>query len=187
MKRDDGNGPVMMDVNRGPRAPTTSPPPLPHQSSLAWLWLLLGILLLAGGGYYVYTRLHASTANKGAGPPPARDVPVVVAQARRGDLSIYLSGLGSVQSLNTVTLHTRVDGQLNKVAFVEGQLVHKDDPLAEIDPRPYQVQLTQAEGQLAKDQALFDNAKADLDRYEKAGDSISKARRIRSGSRRTSA
>jgi multidrug efflux system membrane fusion protein len=92
-------------------------------------------------------------------------VAVVVTAARADDVRVNLSGLGSVTPLNTVTVHTRVDGQLMRVGFQEGQLVNAGDLLAEIDPRPFQAQLAQAEGQLERDRALLDNARIDLDRY----------------------
>lgn len=147
--------------------------PKPEEKSLWWVWLMV-LAVLGGGGYYYYAHYYnVPVQDKKAVAP----TPVVTAMARRGDLKRYLTGLGSVTALNTVTLHTRVDGQLDQVAFVEGQLVHKGDLLAEIDPRPYQVQLIQAQGQLAKDRALYDNAVADLQRYTDAGTSISKQER----------
>ena len=94
-------------------------------------------------------------------------VPVVAAKARRGDIGVYITGLGSVTPIYTVTIKSRVDGQLMKVHYNEGNLVHEGDLLLEIDPRPYQVQLEQAEGQMVRDQANLANARVDLDRYQK--------------------
>ncbi len=93
-------------------------------------------------------------------------VPVVTAKAKRADVPVYLNGLGNVAAFYTVTVKSRVDGQLMKVNFNEGDLVQKDQVLIEIDPRPYQVALQQAEGTLAHDQALLDDAKLDLARYQ---------------------
>lgn len=113
---------------------------------------------------------------RAAEAPASRAVPVVATTARQGNMGLYLTGLGSVTAFNTVTLRTRVDGHLIKVAFQEGQIVRQGDLLAEIDPRPFQVQLAQAEGQLAKDEAQLKNAKVDLERYKVllAQDSIAK-------------
>lgn len=97
--------------------------------------------------------------------PVNRAIPVVAAMARRGPFPIYLTGLGSVTAFNTVTVRTRVDGQLVRIAFQEGQMVRQGDVLGEIDPRPFQVQLAQAEGQMARDEAQLNNAKVDLERY----------------------
>jgi len=99
--------------------------------------------------------------NFGGGP-----LPVVVATARSASVPVYFSGLGSVTPFYTVTVKSRVDGQLMKVNFQEGDLVKEGQVLAEIDPRPFQVMLEQAEGSLAHDQALLDNAKLDMARYE---------------------
>lgn len=92
-------------------------------------------------------------------------IPVGVATAWRGDIPVYLDGLGSVTALYTTTVQTRVDGQLMGVYYREGQQVTAGDLIAEIDPRPFQVQLEQAEGQMARDQALLANARLDLERY----------------------
>ncbi|MDD5460030.1 MAG: MdtA/MuxA family multidrug efflux RND transporter periplasmic adaptor subunit [Methylococcales bacterium] len=93
--------------------------------------------------------------------------PVAVETAVQGDFPVYLKGLGTVTGLRTVTVHSRVDGELVRIAYSEGQLVKQGDLLAEIDPRPFQVQLQQAEGQLQRDQALLKNAEIDVERYKK--------------------
>lgn len=117
------------------------------------------------------TKAGGKAGGRGAGGP----TPVVAIAARQGSMSVYLTGLGSVTAFNTVTVRTRVDGQLIKVAFQEGQLVRQGDLLAEIDPRAFQVQLAQAEGQMARDQAQLKNARQDLERYKVllAQDSVS--------------
>jgi multidrug efflux system membrane fusion protein len=90
----------------------------------------------------------------------------VAVPAVLGDLGVYVVGLGTVTALNTVTIHSRVDGQLIDVAYREGQIVNKGDVIAQIDPRPFEVQLTQAEGQRGKDEAALQNARLDLERYK---------------------
>ena len=142
---------------------------MPPQTRVAawrrrWWIGLLAVCLLAIGAYVFVTRaIEAPSRAAAPGPPPP--IPVVAAPARARDMGVYLTGLGSVTPLNTVTVNTQVNGQLMSVRFQEGQLVRKGDLLAEIDPRPFQAQLTQFEGQLARDQALLDNARVDLQRF----------------------
>ncbi|MGE5087666.1 MAG: MdtA/MuxA family multidrug efflux RND transporter periplasmic adaptor subunit [Candidatus Levyibacteriota bacterium] len=112
----------------------------------------------------------AGPAGAGGGRPGAfgarGPLPVAVAVARSADFPVYIDAIGTVTARNTVTVRPRVDGQLIRVLFREGQTVRAGDLLAEIDPRPFQVQLTQAEGQLARDQAQLANARIDLERYQ---------------------
>jgi membrane fusion protein, multidrug efflux system len=132
-----------------------------------WLWIV-GLLVLGVVLYLVLPRGKSAkaAASKSAAAAAGRAIPVTAASARTGDINVYVNGLGTVTAVNTVTVRTRVDGQLIKVAYREGQFVHEGDLLAEIDPRPFQVQLVQAEGQLAKDQAALKNSRIDLERYQ---------------------
>jgi len=145
-----------------------------------WPWLVVVVLVCVG--YWLLSepgsRLPAAAPPDGKPPasntksdaksdakPAGPAVPVVAAEARAGDMPVYLSGLGSVTAFNTVTVKSRVDGQLVRIAFEEGQYVKEGDLLAEVDPRPFEVQLTQAEGALARDQALLKDAQLTLVRY----------------------
>lgn len=137
-----------------------------------WLGSLL-VAVLAAGAYFGYRQLApapeaAPTAGPGrpAGPGgPPRATPVVAAPARAADVDVYLSALGTATPLRTVTVRSRVEGQLLRVLFEEGQVVAEGQLLAEIDPRAFQVQLGQAEGQMARDRALLENARLDFERY----------------------
>jgi len=122
------------------------------------LWLV--VLAVAVVGLYFFIARSRPDSSTQAPPDAVHTiVPVAAAPAKLGDMNQYISAIGTVTAYNTVTVKSRVDGQLDKVNFTEGQLVKAGDLLAEIDPRPYQVQLTQAEGTLAKDLASLENAK----------------------------
>ncbi len=136
-----------------------------------WVWLVFSVVVLVAVVAYIVFRRptaaqQAQPAPGAGGPRGAMTVPVVAAKAQKGDIGVYFTGLGSVTPIYTVTVKSRVDGQLMNIFYKEGQKVNKGAPLAEIDPRPFQVQLTQAEGQLLKDQAALQNARVDLSRYE---------------------
>lgn len=133
------------------------------------LFGLLALLVAGAAAFFFYKKEDAPAAPVAKGKKgfdPNRATPVLAEAARAQDVNVYVNGLGTVTPLRTVTVRSRVDGELLKVHFTEGQMVKEGQLLAEIDPRPFQVQLMQAEGQMAKDQALLANAKIDLERYE---------------------
>jgi membrane fusion protein, multidrug efflux system len=129
-----------------------------------WVWVVVLFLVVAGG--IVLYRMHSSSVAAKSKDTGNQTVSVGVTAVQQRDVPFYLTGLGSVTAYNTVTVHTRVDGQIMQVFFKEGQLVQAGDVLIEIDPRPYQVALDQAQGQLAKDIASQNDAKVDLNRYQ---------------------
>jgi len=139
------------------------------EKSRKWIWVVLIVLIAGAGGYYYYhqraAQSAAASAQAQAGP---RAVAVAVATAHAGDIGVYINALGTVTPVYTDTITSRVQGEITNVYYREGQLVHKGDPLLDIDTRPYQASLTQVEGQLAHDQALLNEAKIDLSRYESA-------------------
>src|SRR6266851_5099474 len=127
-------------------------------------WILFATLVVVGvAGFLFWRHSQAQSAQQAPRVPPP---PTVATHAAwQGDIPVHLEALGTVTPLATVTVKTRVDGQLMSVNYREGQMVHEGDLLVEIDPRPFQAQLTQTQGQLQRDQALLENARVDLNRY----------------------
>jgi multidrug efflux system membrane fusion protein len=137
--------------------------------TIRWVLLIAAVVL---AGYFGWQRFHSGnqTTAANAAQKPGPSVPVTVAPVVKADFPVYLTGLGSVQGFNTVQVRTRVDGQIDKLAFKEGQLVNQGDLLVEIDPRPYQATLDQAKAKKAQDEANLANANLDLQRYTKLGE-----------------
>src|SRR5277367_3061824 len=137
-------------------------------------WILF-IAVVAAAGYFGWQRYYgpevqakAEAAQKAAARRPA--IPVSVAQVEKSDFPVYLTSLGTVQAFNTVVVRTRVDGQIDKIGFEEGQSVKQGDLLAEIDPRPFQAVLDQVKAKKVQDEANLANANLDLQRYTKLGE-----------------
>ena len=153
--------PAPVERPPGARPPSYEPPP-----RLTWrrrlVWLVLLVLLVAGLVWFVKTRHQAGPTGRFTSGGP---MPVGTANVEKGDMPVIDNALGTVTPLATVTVMTQINGQLLEVGFEEGQMVQKGDFLAQIDPRPYQVALEQAQGQLAKDQAALADAELDLARY----------------------
>jgi multidrug efflux system membrane fusion protein len=186
-------------MNPTDRPPATPAADTPIRRRSPWKWVaLLAFVLTAAGVFYFYPPKEAAPASNGFGGPGGGGgrgggggfgggggggggrggrggggpTPVSMAAVTSGDLHVYLSALGSVTALNTITVKSRVDGELRKINFTEGQIVKAGDLLAEIDPRSYEAALEQAEGQLARDMALLDNSKHDLERYQNAKEAV---------------
>jgi multidrug efflux system membrane fusion protein len=137
------------------------------------LWILI-IAAVGAAGYYGWQRYSAHESGKGQtaqnGAPKVPAIPVSISPVQKADFPVFLTGLGTVQGFNTVQVRTRVDGQIDKIAFTEGQMVNQGDLLAEIDPRPFQAALDQAKAKKAQDEANLANANLDLQRYTKLGE-----------------
>src|SRR6266446_4193463 len=139
-------------------------------------WILL-IAAVGALGYFGWQRFYGpnpgaktESAQKSSSSPRAAPVRVTIAPVEKADFPVYLTGLGTVQGFNTVVVRTRVDGQINKIAFQEGQFVKEGDTLVEIDPRPFAAALDQAKAKKAQDEANRANANLDLQRFTKLGE-----------------
>src|SRR5665213_3266886 len=162
-----------VDHQNAPAQPLAAPPSprKPKKRGLIWVVFLLAVAGVAG--YAVWRAMHPVTVARGAGGggggrgAPVGPVLVVVAKVTRSSIPNYLNGLGNVTAFYTVTVKSRVDGQYMKADFNEGDFVKQGQVLAELDPRPFQAQLDLVQATLAHDQAVLDNAKVDLVRYQK--------------------
>jgi membrane fusion protein, multidrug efflux system len=166
-----------------PSTTATAPPaaaPLPQKPSKkrddgprkshGWVWIVVILVLLLGVFYFYRQHAKAEDAAKAQAKQPRPGVPIQTATARTGDIGVYINALGTVTPVFTATITSRVDGQITNVAYREGQMVRKGDLLIEIDPRPFQAALTQAQGTLAKDEAVLNEARIDLNRFQQAYD-----------------
>lgn len=133
-----------------------------------WKWVIAILVLLGVGAFLYYQYEAAEQQQKTKANEGSRPIPVTTATATKGQVGIYVEALGTVTPVYTVTITSRVQGQIMEVHYREGQMVRKGDPLLDIDPRPYEAALTQAQGQLAHDTALLNEARIDLDRYRSA-------------------
>ncbi len=173
------NAPVTLSTKDSPSTTATSPPaPAPPppkppkqrdarpRKSHRWVWIAVIIVLILGILYFY--RQHEKAAQAAQAKQPRPSAPITTTVARKGDIGVYINALGTVTPVYTATITSRVDGQIMNIAYREGQMVKKGDLLIEVDPRPYQAALTQAQGTLAKDTAVLSEARIDLARYEQA-------------------
>ncbi len=129
------------------------------------LFIGLAVLVVVGGGYLGWKHFHDQAAAKAAQKKPPPAVPATIATAEKADFPVYLKGLGTVQPFNTVTVKSRVDGEVIKIGFKQGAMVKEGDLIAQIDPRPYQAALDQAEAKKKQDESDLANARLDLARF----------------------
>lgn len=133
-----------------------------------WVWLIL-LVVLGAASYWMYHQYQAAkSTKKSAGMHGFGEVPISTGVVQKGNIGVYVEGLGGVTPIATDSIVSRVQGQIVAIHYREGQMVHKGDPLIDIDPRPYEALLTQVQGQLARDQATLAQARIDLDRYRAA-------------------
>src|SRR2546426_2412702 len=151
----------------GPTLPAAAHPLKPKRGLRALIGLVLVLVIVGLGGLWAKHRRTAQAATSGSQGqrgPGGGPVPVVAGTVGQKDVPIYLDGLGTVQAFNTVTVRARVDGQVEKIAFVEGQDVHAGDLLAKIDPKPFQTLVEQNKARKAQDEAQLANARLQLKR-----------------------
>src|SRR6476659_6158997 len=148
-------------IKRGGTSANLSKAGGPNRSRRWRLVVITGILIAGAVAIYLHFDSGKKQPARGGGIPP---LPISTATVKTGDIGVYVDALGTVTPFNTVSLTARVAGQIAKVEYQEGQLVHIGDPLVEIDPAPFQAAVTQAEGQLARDQAQLELAKINLQR-----------------------
>jgi membrane fusion protein, multidrug efflux system len=152
-----------------PKTKKTETTPPKHHGHL-WIWIVAILVLALAGLIYYRKQQAAAQAAKAKAALANHTVPVTTGTVTKGPIGVYINALGTVTSVYTATITSRVDGQIISVNYREGQMVHKGDVLIEIDPRPYQAALTQAQGTLAHDEALLSESRIDLDRYQLAFD-----------------
>src|SRR6202167_2131473 len=157
-------------------SPAVSPRPVhtepdqtpPAAKSHWWVWAIIVVVFLLIVAFMYRQYESAKAEHDKANQAPVRGIPITTATSKQGDIGVYITALGTVTPVYTVTVTSRVQGEIMAIHYTEGQMVKAGDPLVDIDPRPYQVQLAQAEGQLQHDQALLNEAKIDLTRYQTA-------------------
>ncbi len=167
MKVLNGNDAKQTAPNLAHAKISSNPAVTGKRSRAIWIWAIL-IVFLGVGVILLFRHRSQQPAARAKGPPVLPALPISTVTAEKGDIGIYVKALGLVTPVNTVSVRSRVDGQLVKVSYQEGQLVQAGDALAEIDSAPFRAALAQAEGQLARDGALLENARLDLERYGEA-------------------
>lgn len=160
--------PDLLDVSKSESSSGTPAKQPSKRPMTRWAWLVVLFSVLVGG-WFLFNQ-HQTARSSVRASAPQRSVPVFAAGAHTGDIGVYIDAIGTVTPVYTVSVTSRVQGQIMSVNYREGQMVHKGDSLLEIDPRPYEAALTQAKGQLAHDQAVLNEARIDLERYKAALD-----------------